>query len=120
MALEKITKPALEDLTAIGSVTVLGAEVIGEDITAYVKATFGGPTDPVSAGFFGTGKGSFKMVYPFNEQATIVAGTVTLTDNSSGTRVTYREGDSWTVTKGTPVLWEVETDYFIKHYLAAV
>ncbi|MCB6184344.1 cupin domain-containing protein [Leeia sp. TBRC 13508] len=120
MALEKIQTVALSDLVEIGSVSVLGAEVIGEDVKAFVKGTFGAPTDPVSAGYFGTSKGVFKMVYPFNEQATVVLGSVTLTDESTGQKVTYQAGDSWTVTKGTPVLWEVTTDAFIKHFLAAV
>jgi uncharacterized cupin superfamily protein len=31
----------------------------------------------------------------------------------------YKAGDSWCVTKGTPILWEVTSEAFIKHYLAA-
>jgi uncharacterized cupin superfamily protein len=118
MALDKIATLSLADLAPIGSVSVLGAEVIGADVTAYVKGTYGGPTDPVSAGYFGVGKGKFKMVYPFNEQATVVAGAVTLTDEASGERVTYKQGDSWFVTKGTAVTWEIESDAFIKHFFA--
>lgn len=118
MALEKIEKLGLQDLGLIGSVSVLGAEVIGEDVNAYAKGTFGAPTDPVSAGYFGVTKGKFKMVYPFNEQATVVAGSVTLTDDSTGHSVTYREGDSWFVTKGTVVTWDVSGELFIKHFFA--
>jgi uncharacterized cupin superfamily protein len=48
----------------------------------------------------------------------VVVGTVTLTDESSGERVTYKQGDSWFVTKGTAVIWEIESDAFIKHFFA--
>lgn len=120
MALDKIEKLGLDDLGLIGSVSVLGAEVIGEEVNAYAKGTFGAPTDPVSAGYFGVTKGKFKMVYPFNEQATVVTGSVTLTDETTGNRVTYNEGDSWFATKGTAVTWEIHSDAFVKHFFAVV
>lgn len=109
-----------QDMQAIGPVTVLGATIESGDVQAYALGTFGGPTDPVSAGYFGVTRGVFRMTYPFNEQAVVVHGTVKLTDLAAGTSVTYRTGDSWFVTQGTEVLWEIESDFFIKHYFAVV
>jgi uncharacterized cupin superfamily protein len=109
----------LADLTLIGTVADLGSTILEGAMQAYVKGTFGGPADPVSAGYFGTTKGKFRMVYPFNEQATVVLGQVSLTDESTGITTDYKTGDSWFVTKGTPILWDVRSDAFIKHYMSA-
>jgi uncharacterized cupin superfamily protein len=109
-----------QDLHSIGSVSNLGATVEAGDVQAFVKGTFGGPTDPVSAGYFGVTHGTFRMTYPFNEQATVVQGSVKLTDVAAGTSVTYNVGDSWFATQGTEVLWEIQSDFFIKHFFAVV
>lgn len=109
-----------QDMHHIGSVSLLGSTVESGDVQAYALGTFGGPADPVSAGYFGATKGVFRMTYPFNEQAVVVQGVVKLTDVAAGTSVTYRTGDSWFVTQGTEVLWEVESEFFVKHYFAVV
>jgi uncharacterized cupin superfamily protein len=109
-----------QDLHPIGSVTNLGASVEASDVQAFALGTFGGPTDPVSAGYFGLTRGTFRMTYPFNEQATVVQGSVRLTDVAAGTSVTYSVGDSWFVTQGTDVVWEIQSDFFVKHFFAVV
>ncbi|WP_020657051.1 cupin domain-containing protein [Massilia niastensis] len=109
-----------QDMHAIGPVTNLGATVESGNVEAYALGTFGAPADPVSAGYFGVTRGVFRMTYPFNEQATVVHGVVTLTDVAAGTSATYRTGDSWFVTQGTEVLWEIDSDFFIKHFFAVV
>lgn len=110
----------LSELDPWGTVADLGAEILDGDVRAFGKMTFGAPTDPVSSAYFGTTQGTFRMVYPFAEQATLVTGEVLLTDESSGQTTRYQAGDSWFVTKGTPVRWEVLSDSFVKHYFAAV
>ena len=60
------------------------------------------------------------MRYPFNEQATVVHGGVKLTDVASGASALYGAGESWFVTQGTEGLWEIQSDFFIKHFLAVV
>jgi len=110
----------LADLAPIGTVADLGSTILEGEVNAYFKPTMGAPTDPVSAAYFGASRGKFRMTYPFNEQATVVLGEVTLTDESSGQVSHYRAGDSWFVSKGTPVLWEIHSEAFIKHYLAAI
>ena len=108
----------LGELDAWGTVADLGSEILEGEVNAFGKMTHGAPTDPVSSAYFGTTQGKFRMVYPFNEQATVVTGEVVLTDESTGQSTRYKAGDSWFVTKGTPVLWEILSEIFVKHYLA--
>lgn len=121
MSITRITHSIRQqDMHPIGSVANLGATVEAGGVQAFAQGTFGGPTDPVSAGYFGVTRGTFRMTYPFNEQATVVQGSVRLTDVAAGTSVTYDVGDSWFVTQGTEVLWEVQSDFFVKHFFAVV
>ena len=108
----------LGELDAWGTVADLGSEILEGEVRAFGKMTYGAPTDAISSAYFGTTQGKFRMVYPFNEQATVMTGQVRLTDESSGQSTVYAVGDSWFVTKGTPVLWEVLSESFVKHYLA--
>ena len=110
----------LSDLDAWGTVADLGSEILEGEVKAFGKMTFGAPTDPVSSAYFGTTHGKFRMVYPFTEQATVVTGEVVLTDEGTGQSTRYKAGDSWFVTKGTAVLWEVASESFVKHYFAVV
>ena len=108
----------LSELDAWGTVADLGSEILEGEVRAFGKMTFGAPTDAVSSAYFGTTQGKFRMVYPFNEQAVVVTGAVRLTDESTGQVSEYQVGDSWFVTKGTPVLWEILSESFVKHYFA--
>lgn len=64
----------LDELDAWGSVADLGSEILEGEVKAFGKMTAGAPTDPVSAAYFGTTAGKFRMTYPFSEQATVVSG----------------------------------------------
>lgn len=110
----------LDQLDAWGTVADLGSEILEGEVKCFGKMTAGAPTDPVSSGYFGTTKGKFRMTYPFNEQATVLAGELVLTDESTGQSALFKTGDTWFVTKGTPVLWDVVSDSFVKHYYAVV
>lgn len=107
-----------QDLQPIGSIANLGATVESGAGDAYALGTFGAPSDPVSAGYFGVARCVFRMTYPFNEQATVVHGSVKLTDVATGVSVTYGTGEGWFATQGTEVLWEIQSDFFIKHFFA--
>lgn len=110
---------ALSDLDAWGTVADLGSTLLEGTGQAYGRVTHGAPTDAVHAAYFGVTRSRFRMVYPFNEQATVVSGSVRLTDEATGESRTYATGESWLVTRGTAVLWEVLSDEgFVKHYLA--
>ena len=49
-----------------------------------------------------------------------MTGQLTLTNEETGEKWVLNEGDSWVVEKGTSLLWEVNSDFFVKHYLSAV
>jgi len=111
----------LDQLDSWGSVTDLGSEILAGEVNAYGRMTHGAPTDPISAAYFGTNQGKFRMTYPFSEQATVLTGEVLLTDESTGVTTRFKAGDSWFVEKGTPVVWDVVSEAgFVKHYLAFV
>ncbi|MFP6851051.1 MAG: cupin domain-containing protein [Pseudomonas sp.] len=109
---------SLNELDAWGTVADLGSEILEGEVKAFGKMTSGAPTDPVSAAYFGTSKGKFRMTYPFNEQATVVTGEVLLTEESTGITTRFGVGETWFVTKGTVVIWEVPGESFVKHYYA--
>ena len=110
----------INELDAWGTVADLGSVILEGDGKVFGRMTFGAPTDPVSAAYFGVTKSKFRMVYPFNEQATVVYGEVVLTNEATGQSTRYKSGDTWFVEKGTPVLWDVVSDSFTKHYFAVV
>lgn len=114
-----LNKP-LPDLLNIGSVTNLGSEVVEGDPQASVAMIHGEPTDNLTCGIFACTKGKFKMVYPFDEMATVYEGSVKLTDVKTGKTVEYHKGDTWFAAKGTEVLLEITAERFVKHYLACV
>ena len=110
----------LNELDSWGTVADLGSEILEGTGNAYGKFTVGNPELPISGGYFAVEKGKFRMVYPFTEQATIVTGHITLTNEDTGEKFDLNEGDSWVVEKGTKVLWEIHSDFFVKHYLSAL
>jgi uncharacterized cupin superfamily protein len=114
-----ITTNTIPALDPWGTVADLGAEILEGELPASGKMIFGAPTDPLSCGYFAVGRGKFRMTYPYTEHAVVVEGSVTLTDERTGEAKTYGVGDAWFVEKGTPVLWEVTSDRFVKNYFAA-
>ena len=111
------------DLPVWGGVTQLGGTILSEnvqDIDVFWQVELGQPTDSVSAGFFGTAQGKYRLVYPFSEQAVIVYGEVKILDESTGIEKIYRQGDMWVVEKGTSTVWEVLSDRYIKHYFYVI
>ncbi|MCG2575123.1 cupin domain-containing protein [Acinetobacter sp. ME22] len=118
--IEKLTQ--LENLVSWGKITDLGGEVLDDssNVSVFGKMLLGEPTDRIHSGYFGTEKGKFRLIYPFNEQAVLIFGEVTITDESTGISTTFKAGDFWTAEKGTSTVWEVKSNFFIKHYFAAV
>lgn len=110
----------LEELDSWGTVVDLGSELLEGDGKAFGRFTVGNPELPINGGYFGVTKSTFRMTYPFSEQATIVTGQLTLTNEETGEKWVLNEGDSWVIEKGTSLLWEVNSDFFVKHYLSAV
>jgi len=111
---------APENFDAWGTVANLGSEILEGEAKAFGKMVFGAPDAPVSCGFFRVTRSRFRMVYPFNEHATVIEGTATLTDENTGKTATYKAGDSWFIEKGTPILWDIGSEVFTKNYFAVV
>jgi uncharacterized protein len=107
--------PQLEDW---GTVADLGSDLLEGEGKASGRLVSGVPTDPFHSAYFGVTRAKFRMTYPFNEHAVVVAGTVTLTIEATGETRTYGPGEGWYVEKGTALLWDVRSDLFVKHYLA--
>ncbi|MCD9672817.1 MULTISPECIES: cupin domain-containing protein [Klebsiella] len=122
MALTKIKSGmTFNELQHEGSLTALGGEIFeGGDVKFRVQPTYGAPTDPINAGYFGTTKGVYRLVYPFDEQATITSGEVKITDEGTGETHFYKTGDSWFITAGTSTKWEVVSANYTKHYYSVV
>ncbi len=77
MALTNIeTINQLESLDAWGNITDIGGKLLegSPNVNAFGKMSLGAPTDAISAGYFGTNKGKYRLVYPFSEQAVIICG----------------------------------------------
>lgn len=115
-----ITANTIPDLDSWGTVADLGAEKLEGELAAFGKMIFGAPTDPLSCGYFAVTRGKFRMIYPYTEHAVVVEGRATLTNELTGEAKSYGVGDAWFVEKGTPTLWEVTSDRFVKNYFAAV
>lgn len=115
-----IEHKSLADLAHIGTVEVLNADIVDGQANAYMQPTLGTPEDGNHAAYFGVDQCTFRMTYPFTEQACVVTGEVILTDENTGKTTHYKPGDSWLIEKGTPVLWQVQTPAFVKHYLAQI
>jgi len=107
-------------MQSVGSVANLGSEVIEGNPEGSIQFLSGNPETNVAVALFGCTKGVFRMVYPFSEHATVLSGRVTLKNENTGETETFGPGDGWHFEKGTSVLWTVETDDFVKHYMSIV
>lgn len=70
-----------------------------------------------SAGWYSASQGKFRLIYPFQEHATLVEGSLTLTHELTGESVRFAPGDSRIIPKGAPVVWEVHSPRAVKHYM---
>lgn len=111
---------AVKDMVDIGSVANLGAEVLAGNPEAKGSFLVGNPETNLAVAFFYCTKGSFRVDYPFSEHGTVLNGTVTLTNEATGQKETYEQGDSWYINKGDVVVFDIETEDFLKHYMSIV
>ncbi|NKJ44489.1 cupin domain-containing protein [Novosphingobium sp. SG720] len=118
MSLFPFATDAHPDLDPWGTVVDLGSELLAGDGAAFGKITAGTPEAPFHAAYFGVSRSRFRMTYPFNEHAVVVAGTVSLTNEATDETRTFTAGEGWFVEKGTAIVWDVQSDLFVKHYLA--
>ncbi len=92
------------DLVDLGPPANLGATVLDGDprISARIDYSAGN----LLAGVFQATRGTARILFPFTEHATIVDGEVELTDQS-GNHARLEAGDSYLITQGSIILWEV-------------
>ncbi len=86
----------------------IGANVLEGDPKQSGRVDFGSMETPIISGVWECTQGKFQISYPWNEMATILEGSVTITD-ASGNAVTYNPGDSHFAVKGEKVTWNITT-----------
>ena len=115
-----LNKELLEQpLTPIGSVAVLGAEVIDGDPQASgleLLGTMG--VDQNCVGVFACSQGRFQVEHSFAEHATLLEGELVLINLVTGTEQRFLAGDSWYIAIGDKIEWQIRSDRIVKHYLA--
>ncbi|GAA5093865.1 cupin domain-containing protein [Wohlfahrtiimonas larvae] len=85
----------------------------------YGKLVLNDHVKKINSGYFGVKKSQFTTTYLFTEQSILLAGEITLINDDTGEKFLLKAGDSWLVREGTTLTCHVESDFFIKHYLAA-
>jgi len=96
----------------------IGAATVEGSVRVSGKLLFGSFESPVSGGLYAATQGKYRVTYPFHEHATLLDGTLAITDEISGKTVIYGPGDSWIIAKGTTVLWDIRSPHIRKSYLA--
>ena len=106
MAVYEIGNPVPEcQLMDLGDPANLGGQVLDGEVKISARVDFA--QDGMLAGVFQATRGRVLINFPFNEHATIITGSVTLTDEWGQTR-TYHPGDSYFIRQGSKILWEVK------------
>jgi uncharacterized cupin superfamily protein len=82
----------------------LGGQVLEGDPAISARVDFA--DGAFTAGVFQATRGKVLIHFPFTEHATILSGSVELTD-ATGVTVTLRPGDSYLITQGSNILWNV-------------
>ena len=108
---------AVRQLPVQISAEELGARVIegAPTFSAAVDFHEGGMT----AGVFEATRGKLEVRFPFTEHGTVLEGEVTITDEA-GLRHTYRPGDSFLISQGQVVIWDVQGPRMRKSFLNIV
>jgi len=107
------------DLTAWGSPETMGGTTLVGDVQISGLTLLGNGRSRQSAGWYGATKGRFRLVYPFQEYATLAEGSVSLTNEATGETIRFEPGDSWIIPKGTPMIWDVHSDRAVKHFMVS-
>jgi uncharacterized cupin superfamily protein len=101
----------------LGPPEPMGGQVLEGNPMLYGRIDYS--KDGVMAGIFKATKGKIRVTFPFTEHATILEGSVTITDES-GQSHTFRAGDSYFVRQGQVVIWEVKGKQVIKSFYNVV
>ena len=91
-------------LVDLGDPANLGGTMLEGDPKIAARVDYA--RDGMLAGVFQATRGTALIHFPFTEHATIIYGSVTLTDETGQTK-TYHVGDSYFIRQGSVILWEV-------------
>jgi len=96
-------------------IPALGGTVLEGNPT--IKIRFDAPPDGVTAHgvFEQVGKARIRIVFPFDEHIQVIHGLLKITD-SAGQSFYFGPGDSYFITQGTIVTWEILTPTFQKSF----
>ncbi len=92
------------ELVDLGPPANLGATVLEGDPRLSARVDYA--TDRLTAGVFQATRGKALIHFPFTEHATILRGKVSLTDEHGNSQL-LGPGDSYLVTQGSNIIWEV-------------
>jgi uncharacterized cupin superfamily protein len=105
------------DLVDLGSPEGLGATAVSGHPRLSARIDYVDGT--LTAGVLQATRGVLRLHFPATEHATILVGSVTLTD-PSGQRAVLHPGDSYLINQGTDILWEVSGPRVQRSFLSRV
>jgi len=105
------------DLTDLGPPEGLGGTVVSGD--PKISARFDYIDETVAAGVFQATRGDVQIHFPFTEHATVIAGAVTLTDET-GQTVRLGPGDSYLILQDSSLFWHVAPSFVQKSFFNVV
>ena len=106
-------KVDLSTLVSLGSPEALGGQVLSGNPQLFGRIDFAAGN--MRGGLFMATTGLIRVTFPFTEHATIIEGSVTLTDEL-GRRHTFKVGDSYLIRQGSVILWDVKGSHVIKSF----
>ncbi len=89
--------------------TDIGANILDGNPVQSGRVDYGSMETPIISGVWECTQGTFEATYPWNEMATILEGSVTITD-ASGNAMTFGPGDSHFAVKGEKVTWKINSE----------
>lgn len=92
------------ELVDLGPPSNLGGVVLSGD--PKISARMDYVNGPAAAGVFQATKGDILVKFPFTEHATVLNGSVTITDQT-GKKHKFMPGDAYLIRQNTTVLWQV-------------
>lgn len=109
--------PALD---AWGTPEDIGATTLEGPIACSGLFLLGSPATSVFGGLYAATRGRYRVVYAFDEHATLLEGELAITDEASGETTVYAPGEGWLISAGTAVAWDIRSPRVVKSWLGVV
>lgn len=105
------------ELVDLGPPEGLGGTVLSGD--PHILARVDYQAGPATAGVFQATRGDVQLHFPFTEHATVMEGSVSLTD-STGRTERLEPGDTYLIKQGSSILWQVAKSRVQKSFFNVV